>query len=297
MTTETDTPPQEAAPVALIQYEGKVPEKIFAPPAEVARRDKLVAIATEITEINNPEEAGAAQVTLTALADMRREIEKSRKLAKEPFLEGGREVDDFAKKFTAAVTEAENRLTGMLLTFNRAEQEKREKAEREAAEARRKAEAEAQEIERKRIAAEQQAERERQAAAEAAKAPARGDSFLDDLLDPEPAAATPAGPSAAEQAETLRQQEEAAKAKLDAANAAEFEAITAGPAVKGVGQEISIEIVDIHKLYAARPELVKLDLKLADAKAAVKTYADRKGGELPVIPGLRIEWRDKLTKR
>lgn len=298
MSTETETPPASEA-LAPIQTTGEG-YKLFAPPQEIERRDGLIATAKAILIVSTLEQSKIAQDAMVSLAKFGREVEKSREAAKKPFLDGGKTVDDFAKTFRLEVDPEVKRLESIILTFNRAEEEKRRKAEAEALAIRQKAEREAQELERQRIAMEAEAERQKQAEA------AKNFTGLDSMLGiapqaiPEPSVAVPAGKSAAEVAAALRSAEEAAKAALEQAQADEFSALTAGPAVKGANKVISIEVDGdngLALLYAKYPELVTLTLKLADTKERVKKFADAKGGDLPVIPGLVITYTDRLSKR
>lgn len=91
-------------------------------------------------------------------------------------------------------------------------------------------------------------------------------------------------------------------AKLDNLEAKTFEKIAdvragalsvAQPAIAGIasGKETIVEVIDLHALYKARPELVKLELNLALAKATIKASPNIE------LPGLKHYQQAKVSVR
>lgn len=99
----------------------------------------------------------------------------------------------------------------------------------------------------------------------------------------------------AEKANTEKQQVTAIKtaqaAELKAAEVAAVLATQPPVAAKSKGQqvrkELRVEVTDIRALYAARPDLVKMEVNLAGVKATCVP-------EVPV-PGLKLWWAEKVV--
>ncbi len=301
----SDTETTELAPFIPLEVEGGT-YKLITPPEQVKRRDEVVATAVAITIVKTADEATLASQAMKACARIRTDTEKSRVILKKPFLDGGAEVDAFCKRFAETAITHEKRLEGIILTFTKAEREKQLAAERKAQAAREQAEREAKAAEQARIAAEAAIEREKEAERQKAEEAAKtAPMSLDDLLGT-PGPVVPPPPTAADlHAEELRKQEEAAKAKVEEAQSQEFAAITAGPAVKGLGQEIAFEVAgateeekaaNLRKFADKYPQLVKIEIRVADTTKAIKDYHAR-AGKLPDLVGLRIFHKDKLSKR
>ena len=81
----------------------------ISPEAE-ARKAALIEKASEITSVTSNDESGKAQFQTRSLAAMRIEVEKSRKLIKEPVNRIGKLIDQTAADFLAEITAEENRI-------------------------------------------------------------------------------------------------------------------------------------------------------------------------------------------
>lgn len=97
-----------------------------------ARKAALLEQSSAITAVNDNDESGRAQYQSRSLAAMRIEVEKSRKLVKEPVNRIGKMIDQAAADFLAAIVAEENRIKK--LVGDHAEEVLRIKAEKEAAE-------------------------------------------------------------------------------------------------------------------------------------------------------------------
>ena len=104
----------------------------IAPEAEERKLELLVQAAT-ITEVTSNDESADAQFVSRQLAAMRIEVEKSRKLVKEPVNRIGKLIDSTANNFIAAIEGEEKRITRIV--GDHAEEIARLKREKERAEA------------------------------------------------------------------------------------------------------------------------------------------------------------------
>ena len=123
-TTDTET-------TALILV-GNGYQLTIAPEAEERKLELLVQAAT-ITEVTSNDESADAQFVSRQLAAMRIEVEKSRKLVKEPVNRIGKLIDSTANNFIAAIEGEEKRITRIV--GDHAEEMARVKREKERAEA------------------------------------------------------------------------------------------------------------------------------------------------------------------
>lgn len=259
----------------------------IAIPAEAtAKRDELIAGAKGITAIATPEEAETARLQMVSLASLRRMVENGRKLAKEPFLTKGKEVDDLAKNFIAGAEAEENRLKRLIGDHAAKLEKERQEALRKAEEERRRAEQEAARIaaEAKRLEEEEEAKK--------AKQVETGPS-LDDFLNP--GAAAEAEAEAEKKRAELARQQAAAQAAQDEANARSFAAVTA-PVASGVSTELDYEVLDVMLLYKHHPELVEVKVKRADTLKRIRDY-QKATGKAPTIPGLLVKEGIKVSTR
>jgi len=103
----------------------------ISPEAE-ARKAALIEKASAITTVTSNDESGRAQFQTRSLAAMRIEVEKSRKLVKEPVNRIGKMIDAAAADFLAEITAEENRIKK--LVGDHAEEVLRIKAAKEAEE-------------------------------------------------------------------------------------------------------------------------------------------------------------------
>jgi len=106
-------------------------ELTVAPEAE-KRKAELIALASDVTCVTSNDESSAAQRVTRSLAAMRIEIEKSRKLVKEPVNRIGKLIDQTAKNFLDEIECEENRIKR--LVGDHAEEVARLQREKEAAE-------------------------------------------------------------------------------------------------------------------------------------------------------------------
>lgn len=103
----------------------------IAPEAEV-RKLALLDLSRSVQHVRDNDESGDAQFHTRNLAQMRIEVEKSRKLVKEPVNRIGKMIDGAASDFLAEIIAEENRIKK--LVGDHAEDMARIKAEKEAGE-------------------------------------------------------------------------------------------------------------------------------------------------------------------
>lgn len=127
----------------------------IAPEAE-ERKLALLAESAGVLIVSSNDESGDAQVVTRRLAGMRIEVEKSRKLVKEPINRIGKQIDAAAADFVAELTAEENRIKRLVgdhaMEVARIAAEKA-RQEREAFEAARRAREEAERAEAAELAA------------------------------------------------------------------------------------------------------------------------------------------------
>lgn len=98
----------------------------------IARKAELLANSATIEAVNDNDDSAVAQRHSRSLAAMRIEVEKSRKLVKEPVNRIGKMIDQAAAEFLVEITAEEGRIKQ--LVGRHAEEVLRIKAEKEAAE-------------------------------------------------------------------------------------------------------------------------------------------------------------------
>jgi hypothetical protein len=98
----------------------------------IQRKADLIANSATITAVGDNDDSARAQYYTRQLAAMRIEVEKSRKLVKEPVNRIGKMIDAAAAEFLVEITAAEGRIKQ--LVGKHAEEVLRIKAEKEAAE-------------------------------------------------------------------------------------------------------------------------------------------------------------------
>jgi hypothetical protein len=98
----------------------------------IIRKADLLANSAGITAVGDNDDSARAQFHTRQLAAMRIEVEKSRKLVKEPVNRIGKMIDQAAAEFLVEITAEEGRIKQ--LVGNHAEEVLRIKAEKEAAE-------------------------------------------------------------------------------------------------------------------------------------------------------------------
>ena len=230
--------------------------------------------------------ADTRQEVANALAGVNRllkEVESGRKEVKAPVLEVGRKIDATAEEFSAPLAVAQKALQAILTKD--AEEQARIAREAEAnrqAELRRQQEEErarqaeldrqAREVEQAKLAAER-------AAREAQNAEAR-------------AKAQEAARKAAEESSALaaQKEKEAAAAKLEQA---ELMRVSVAPA-RATGTTTrtawTFDVLDVHALYMARPELVQLSVRRSEVLDLIRSGTRE-------IPGLNIRHETTVNAR
>ena len=238
----------------------------IAPKAE-AQKAELLKHAALIVEVGDNAASSAAMIQIKSLASMRRLVEGSRKAVKEPVLQIGKDIDEKAKNFVAAIEAEEKRLADLVAKYAQAVEAERQRILREQEAQRREQERIQREAEAARLKAEQEAEAARQKAAQAE-------------WEEDPAVV------AAAEAEAKRKADEAAAAQqaVEAAKPAPvFDLVPQAPS--GVKMEWDFEVTDLHALYQHNAALVKMEPKRAEILANIKLIAI---GDDAKIPGLRI---------
>lgn len=255
-------------------------------PDALAQKKDALALAAEVTAVASVSEQQNAIAAASMMKSLVKGMEKTRKEVKEPVLDAGRKIDataaGYSKELEAEIARVEKLAADFQREENRkaealrrAEEEKQREEQRLAEEERRK-EAEA----LRKIAEEAAAERrrEQEAIAKAADEKARTEAIL---------AAQKAEADRIEHQKILdaecRAQEER---RLEEARqrAMDMNLVAAPPKAAGARVRVSFDftVTDIHALYRARPDLVKLEAKRADILAAISIPG------APAIPGISV---------
>lgn len=224
-------------------------------------RSRALEMAGKITAVTNADEQAAAVEAIAELKGLAKKMEASREDVKRPVLAFGRQIDAAAAEYKGALDQAAKRINDMVQAFFREEARKSD-ARRKFAEDM---------AEKKRLREEGEA-RKAQEEAEKLRGQAQQAETVQESLD------LTARAQEAEQA--AQQAEERAADIAPAAVAAPAKA--AGMIAKKIWKH---EVTDIKALYAARPELVKLEPKTALINSAIAME------ECKEIPGLRI-WEE-----
>jgi hypothetical protein len=232
----------------------------IAPEAE-ARKAELLGIARAVQHVRDNDESAEAQYHSRSLAAMRIEVEKCRKIVKEPVNRIGKLIDQAAKDFVAEIEAEECRIKKLV----------GEHAE-EVARLRR-----IKEDQERRAFEEARAARE---AAEAAAAAAETSGKIADII-------------AAKQAESARM--DALAARMGASDE-----VAAAKVADGVRFAWDFEVDDIAAVYRAAPEFVKLEIRRAEVLAWLRELesADEEvaAGACLVI-GLRVFKKPVVSSR
>lgn len=212
-------------------------------------RDELVGTALKLKKVTNKKEEDLAIEAASHLAAYRKNVEASRKLTKQPFLDKCREVDSLAEKLMEPVIQAEDRLKkgphSLLGSYQMKLAEERREIEREAEKKR----LESERIEREAEAARLAAEKKQTAMAEV-----KAERMEEKAVESRVAVME------------LKQQAEATK-------------------VRGGSMVWDYEVIDIHALYNEEPELVTLMTKRREILEHLKRLED--SGKPTGIPGLK----------
>lgn len=194
-------------------------------------RDKLLVEIREVTAVSDAFDADVAADVLKRATQLARGIEADRTTVKAPILALGKKIDALAKEITAELNDEIGRVSRVLGSYQLAEKQKAEAAERLARDEARRIQAEAE-----------------QQAREAAKA---ADSETEALA------------AASEIMDT-------AAAKIVETRKAIVSTVAPKAADTAVRVDVCFEVTDIVALYAARPELVNLEPNGAAIRAICK---------------------------
>lgn len=93
-------------------------------------KEEALNSAALIGRVTDANENNLANDALSKLSDLRRQIEKARKEAKEPVLKFGRQIDSTAEAFISDVTKEEARVSKLIGDFFQLENAKRQASER-----------------------------------------------------------------------------------------------------------------------------------------------------------------------
>lgn len=257
---QAQAPETDNESTALI-LSGQGYELTISPEAQ-ARKANLLDMASVISQVRDNDESGIAQRVSRSLAAMRIEIEKCRKIVKEPVNRIGKMIDNAAKEFTAEIDEQEARITKLI--GSHAAEVARIRAEKEA--------------EERRAADKARADRE---AAESAAAAAQSSGKIADII-------------AAKQAEAARQE------SLTERMAASHDVATTKVA-EGVRFAWDFEVVSIVGLFQKAPALVRMEVKRAELLAMLKdletTYDDNHIAEIMVEFGINAFKKPVVSSR
>jgi len=220
----------------------------IAPDAEERKLELLVQAAT-VTEVTSNDESADAQFVSRKLAQMRIEVEKSRKLVKEPVNRIGKLIDSTAANFIAAIEREQKRITRIV--GDHAEEVARIQREKERAEAQAFADA--------------RAARE---AAEVAMDAAETTGRMGDII-------------AAKEAE--RERLAAAAQRMMASND-----LAATKVAEGVRFAWDFEVTDINMLYLRDRSLVEITPRRAAILALIRGCAESGRDPVDVFSALGI---------
>jgi len=219
-------------------------------PEALARRDELLDAACTVKAVTSNDESADAAFHMRRLAQLRIEVDKSRKEIKEPVIRIGKLIDETAKQYLADVDFHETRIKKLI--GDHATEVARLKAEKEAEERRA-----------------FEAARQAREAAEAAATAADASGKLRDII-------------AAKHAETARME------ALDARMTASEEVATTKIA-QGVRFAWDFEVMDMDTLYAEQPNLVELTYRRREILAwlsAIEAEKDRDPVKLAAACGI-----------
>lgn len=183
-------------------------------------RDKILVEIREVTSVSDAFDADVAADVLKRATQLSRGIEADRTTVKAPVLALGKKIDALAKEITAELDGEISRVSRVLGTYQLAEKQKADAADRLARDEARRIQAEA----------EQQARKAAQAAPSDTEALAAASEIMD-----------------------------TAAAKIVETRKAIVSTVAPKAADTAVRVDVCFEVDDIVALYAARPELVNLE--------------------------------------
>lgn len=147
--------------------------EIQIPEAALIEREEVITTSKQITAVESEEDLARATEAMRGLNGLEKATEKGREKEKRPFLDFGKLIDDFAKKFKAPIVAEQQRIQPMMDAWARKEVARKRAEEMEAAkkkwEAEEKQRDAQREIEKQRILAEKAKTATERKKAEAAK--------------------------------------------------------------------------------------------------------------------------------
>lgn len=225
-------------------------------------RSRALEMASGITAVTNAEEQARAVAAIAELKGLVKKMEASREDVKRPVITLGRQIEATANEYKGELETVAKRINDMVNAFFREETRK--------AEARRKF-------------AEDMAEKKRQREAEEARlASEEAEKLRQQAQKAETVQESLDLTAQAQEAEQTAQHAEERAADIAPAPVLAAPARVAGMSAKKIWKH---EVTDIKALYAARPELVKLEPKTALINSAIAMEESKE------IPGLRI-WEE-----
>lgn len=231
----------------LVRFDGRIPV-VSIDQAELDKRNELIAKSDAVQPITEPSQEAFAVSCGIELSRLLKLAESSRKELKAPVLEVGKQIDQIAADYSTPIQQALDRVSSIVARWQESEKQRiidEEKRKHE----------EFIRLEQERYALENQAKDLTKSI----------DS--DETLDL-----------------AIKAEQEAIKAKTLADMAM---TIQVAPICKSKGSvsgtEKFVEVLDVHALYKARPELVKLEAKVGAIKAVWSPGIE--------IPGVRC-WQE-----
>lgn len=194
---------------ALEVYQDKQAAIVRIAPEVLARRDELLSATALVVKVDTPEQQRVAVQMQADVHELASEIEKARRLIKEPYLEICRSIDAVAREAVGQLNAEKIRLAELVGSYQqqledrrrqieREQQAERERLEREAAEAKAAADAK---LQAELAAAKSEADRRAaELAAEAEK------QRIADLVEQNKQAYAPPPPAPKEQGQLVRRQ-------------------------------------------------------------------------------------------
>lgn len=238
--------------------------KVVLAPEFVERRDEYLSEAGFVESVDNPEQLKEATNVVAKMKGFAKDVEKTRKEIKDPFLQAGKTIDLAAEKATAEIGKQIKRIETLMGDYQQAQMRK----ERE-----------------ERLRREQEAQQEQARIAELQRQREEAERKL----------------AEAKNAKARKAAEAELEAATDASIAAQIDAnerqeTTEPKAEKPRGMSARtlyvFEVEDIDALYAAQPQLVELTARTA----AINSFINAPGASHD-IPGLKITEKTRVAVR
>jgi hypothetical protein len=212
------------------------------------RREVAIAAASQVLAVRDAQTQADAVEAMTQLKSLKKGVEKSRELVKQPVLEIGRMIDNTARNFLQPIDAELSRLSGMVSAFQVEERKRVEAEQREQERMRQKA-----------IEAQAEEQRRLEAQAERARSPAKKLEIL----------------------QKQEASEEKLKETLVSTTMAEKAVVPSRSAGMVVRKQWKFEVTDIEALFKEKPFAVSLQPNAGIIRGLI-------AGGLRECPGLRI---------